>query len=95
MPSNSMAYQKTISIIFKENQRIQHSTALNSQCLASNKKLLNISKAGILRVQEMASLKEFTAEEIKMIINTCYLFKKVEEKNKERNKVYHIHGAKT
>ena len=34
----------------------------------------------------MASLKEFTAEEIKMIINTCYLFKKVEEKNKERNK---------
>lgn len=43
----------------------------------------------------MASLKEFTAEEIKMIINTCYLFKKVEEKNKERNKVYHIHGAKT
>lgn len=39
-----------------------------------------MSKAGILRVQEMASLKEFTAEEIKMIINTCYLFKKVEEK---------------
>ena len=43
----------------------------------------------------MASLKEFTAEEIKMIINTCYLFKKVEEKNKERNKGYHIHGTKT
>lgn len=39
-----------------------------------------MSKAGVLRVQEMASLKEFTAEEIKMIMNICYLFKKVEEK---------------
>lgn len=41
-----------------------------------------MSKAGILRVQEVASLKKFTAKDIKMIINAFYLFKKVEEKTR-------------
>lgn len=41
-----------------------------------------MSKAGILRVQEVASLKKFTAKDIKMIINAFYLFKKVEGKTR-------------